>query len=108
MENAFNSLDRSAILSSVRRIAPSLAPWVDYCYRHESKLFAGEATLTSSRGIQQGDPLGPFLFAIAVHDAIRSSKEEADSQCPGGIDWLAFFLDDGTIENGQLPPRLDA
>ena len=97
IENAFNSVDRSAILSSVRRVLPCLAPWADFCYRNDSVLFADEHRIGSACGIQQGDPLGPALFAIALQDAIRRAREEADSQHPGGIDWVAFYLDDGTV-----------
>ena len=41
--------------------------------------------------------MGPFLFAIAIHEAIRRSKDTTDYLHPGRIDWLAFFLDDGTV-----------
>ena len=63
ISNAFNTVNRSAVLRSVRTHFPSLAPWVDCCYRHDSYLFTGSSsasdrTIPSSRGVQQGDPLG--------------------------------------------------
>ena len=33
LSNAFKSVDRSAVLESVRRTAPDLAPWCVFCYR---------------------------------------------------------------------------
>jgi hypothetical protein len=97
IENAFNCLDRSAILSSVRRVLPSLAPWADYCYRNRSHLFTEGDQLDSARGVQQGDPLGPAFFAIAIQDSIRRARVAAEEAVPGGIDWVAFYLDDGTV-----------
>ena len=38
---AFNTVRRSAVLQAVRTHLPSLSPWVDCCYRHESTLFTG-------------------------------------------------------------------
>ena len=97
MINAFNSIDRSAILSSVRRILPTLTPWADFCYRTDSTLLLDEGSLSSSRGIQQGDPLGPAFSSIALQDSIRRAKEAAEAAVPGGIDFVAFFIDDGTV-----------
>ena len=44
ISNAFNTVHRSAVLQSVRTHFPSLVPWVDCCYRHDSHLFTGSAT----------------------------------------------------------------
>ena len=30
-------------------------------------LFLGETPLQSSKGVQQGDPLGPLLFCLVIH-----------------------------------------
>ena len=97
LANAFNSVDRSAFLTEVRRVVPGIAPWVDFCYQHESQLLLGAAQLASSRGIQQGDPLGPALFALAIHESILRARAAAEAQFPGGLDFTAFFLDDGTV-----------
>ena len=59
LENAFNSVDRSAVMAAVRRVAPGLSPWVDFCYKRSSNLMLGHKKLVSARGVQQGDPLGP-------------------------------------------------
>ena len=64
ISHAFNSVLRSAVLRSVRVHFPSLAPWVDCCYRHDSVLFTGSTmvasqVISSARGVQQGDPPWP-------------------------------------------------
>ena len=68
LENAFNCVDRSAFLREARRMAPNLVPWLDYCYKTDGNLLLGQHRLRSARGIQQGDPLGPALFALSVHE----------------------------------------
>ena len=35
--------------------------------------------LTSQSGVQQGDPLGPFLFALVLHKVAGAIKE--DTEC---------------------------
>ena len=100
VSNAFNTVHRAAVLRAVRVHFPSLSPWVDCCYRHESTLFTGSGnvalqTIPSARGVQQGDPLGPVLFALAVHPAIAEARAATEASHPGGIDICSFFLDDG-------------
>ncbi len=84
-----------AFLGAVRRISPGLAPWVDFCDRHPNHLFIGNRSLSSARGVQQGDPLGPALFALALHGAVLTARQEAENQHPGKLDLVAFYLDDG-------------
>lgn len=64
-ENAFNTIDRQAVLSSAATNFPTLARWVHWCYEQPSDLHFGKSVLRSSSGVQQGDPLGPLLFATA-------------------------------------------
>ena len=95
--NAFNSVHRSAVLQSVRT---SLAPWVDCCYRHDSHLFTGSSAacdqaIESTRGVQQGDPLGPVLFALAIHPVIQEARRSTESSFPSGLDICSLYLDDG-------------
>ena len=42
-------------------------------------------------GVQQGDPLGPLLFCLSIHDLMLELKSE----------FRAFYLDDG-IPGGSV------
>ena len=53
----------------------------------QSVLLWGKVEIASVEGIQQGDPLGPLLFCLSIHDLVSSLKSE----------YKVFYLDDGTI-----------
>ena len=57
--NAFNCIDRGAVLQRARDHFPSLARWATWCYGQPSRLQFGDHGLSSTCGVQQGDPLGP-------------------------------------------------
>ena len=105
LENAFNSIDRSAFLAAARRLIPGTVPWVDFCYKHSSHLLLGDHRLSSARGIQQGDPLGPALFAVAIQNAVLEARNAAESNHPGALDFVAFYLDDGTVAGDATAVR---
>eukprot|EP00972_Heterocapsa_arctica_P067147 9910030-Heterocapsa_arctica.AAC.1 len=86
----------SAFFHKIRRVFPGLAPWTEFCYRDASQLLLDDRRLRSDRGIQQGDPLGPALFALAIHEAILEAMVASGAGAPGGLDLCMFFLDDGT------------
>ena len=56
----------------------------------------GEDITPFSEGVQQGDPLGPLLFCLAVHDLVQQLQSEFN----------VFFLDDGTL-GGSLEGVLE-
>ena len=61
--NALNSIRRDKMLESVWELAPQIYPLVFSSYWHPSSLFFGSSCIKSEEGVQQGDPLGPLLFA---------------------------------------------
>ncbi|KAJ0900450.1 putative RNA-directed DNA polymerase [Helianthus annuus] len=89
--NAFNLVDRSAMLKEVHRVCPSLSPWVNFLYGQPARLYVEDNCIWSTTGVQQGDPLGPLLFALALHPLITRVQE----QCR--LLFHAWYLDDGTI-----------
>ena len=96
LANAFNTIDRAAVLAGVRRVCPSMAPWIDASYSQDSVLLLGTNELTSSRGVQQGDPAGPAVFALGIQEDILEAKARTDQEYPTELYFVAFFLDDGT------------
>ncbi|KAK8720595.1 hypothetical protein OTU49_013221 [Cherax quadricarinatus] len=86
-KNAFNLLKRDVVLAAVQEHFPGLFPFVLAGYSKESMLLFGEHEITSSEGVQQGDPLAPFLFCIAVREITVRLTSELN----------IWFLDDGTL-----------
>ena len=48
---------------------------VSYCLAPSPPLVHGSQRLVSDEGVQQGDPLGPMLYAIATHEIARMAVE---------------------------------
>ena len=64
--NAFNTLFRDKMLTSLYAILPELAPFCSLAYSEPSNLKYGTFNLLSQVGPQQGDPLGPLLFCLPL------------------------------------------
>ena len=75
------------MLMAVREMVPELFPLIHLAYSSPSCLFFGESILQSSEGVQQGDPLGPLLFCLTIHDMLQQLKGE----------FGVFYLADGTL-----------
>ena len=112
LKNAFNLVSRAAFRSEVRKHMPELHGWVQYCYGPNTapELWIGEYRLRSVCGVQQGDPLGPLLFTLALRpvllrlsEKLSEWREEAlanDMEIDQGKEtpsMLSFYLDDGVI-----------
>jgi hypothetical protein len=93
--NAFNSVDRRLLLEAAAQWCPLLLPYVLAAYAQPSQLWfaAGATTIDSQVGVQQGDPLGPLLFALCLAHVLRDAPVK-DALCLGADFW---YLDDGFL-----------
>jgi len=89
-KNAFNCVSREHIFGEVQANFPMLTPWVEFTYGCASHLFIGEESIWSTSGVQQGDPLGPLLFALVLQPVLRKIKDLNEVV-------LAAYLDDLSI-----------
>jgi len=86
LKNAFNSIARPAILEALERLCPSMMPWVRQAFQPAS-LLVGREVIWPTRGVQQGEPFGPFPFAAGIQAALNA--------LPQGGARHSWYLDDG-------------
>ena len=60
-------------------------------------MFFNSSTVGSETGVQQGDPLGPLLFSLAIWPLI----DEIESKIPNLLQHC-WYLDDGIIEGTEI------
>ncbi|KAL0209413.1 hypothetical protein RCL1_007781 [Eukaryota sp. TZLM3-RCL] len=102
--NAFNSVKRSSILNALE-ISPlvSVFPYFANIYKCSSSLHLENYTIPSASGVKQGDPLGPLLFCLAVHQIVVKFKESyPDFDVVGYMDDLTLIGDPCKLEEAML------
>lgn len=96
--NAFNSVNRNVIFSEVQKWCPKILGWVQYTYGQAAYLFVGDTHFTCTTGVQQGDPLGPLLFALVLQVLLRSIHAQLSNMGGGEQQHIiAAYLDDTTV-----------
>ena len=93
--NAFNTLRRDVMLEAVLREILEIFNFCRLSYAENSTLLFNEFKISSEEGPQQGDPLGPLLFALTIHPILQSLVSE----------FKTGYLDD-VAAGGMLPPSL--
>lgn len=73
--NAFNSVNRQALLHNVRVLCPELSIIAINMYRKPCRLFVGGTEIPSREGTTQGDNLAMSLFAIATLPVLRKLED---------------------------------
>ena len=86
-ENSFNTVRRDVVLCEMKTLAPRLFLFMWQLYSSSTNLFYGEQVILSAEGMQQGDPLGPLGFSLAINGLI--TKLKSDLNC--------WYLDDGCL-----------
>jgi hypothetical protein len=107
--NAFSTLSRQSIFDILEDTYPSLIPFVNLMYGRPSTVHFppedhdGTTPITSSAGVRQGDPFGPFLFALASHRLLKLVAEAHPSVQP-----LAYADDTYLVARGpETLPAID-
>ena len=89
--NTFNTLHRKNMLVVVANHAPEILPFATSAYSSPTVLRFGDHYLESCEGPQQGDPLGPLLFCLAIQPMLSSLTSEL----------TIGYLDDLTLAGDQ-------
>jgi len=85
--NAFNAVSRASVVNAVNAHFPQLERFTRCAYGSRSTLLFGDYVIPSASGVQQGDPLGPLLFAVAIRHISHAGQSEQN----------VWYLDDATI-----------
>ena len=65
--NAFNNINRQALLHNVKVVCPVFTNYVSNCYRTPARLFViGGVELCSKEGTTQGDPIGMAVYTTGI------------------------------------------
>ena len=92
LKNAFNFVFRAAVLRQVQLRAPEMYPWAKWSLGGRNLLVCQDETMHGVRGVQQGSPLGPLFFALALQEVLAELRPLFDD-----ASWKIWYLDDGTI-----------
>ena len=88
--NAFNEVERGAVIDEVRATFPELSPFVTWVYGTPSDLLVTMDTfeverVLSQRGVRQGCPLSPLLFSLVMRVILRQLAERMAPRIVAGL-----------------------
>jgi len=84
-------IDRTAFVRATCEKLPALSQWTQWCYGAPSiLLYDHEHVISSSRGVQQGDPLGPLYFCCGIAGIVEKIPQL-------GPRYNKWYMDDGGI-----------
>ena len=95
--NAFNTVRRDNLLRVVQAELPILYHYLFSCYSKPSSLFFNGSLIQSAEGVQQGDPLGPLCFSLAIQGLVSELASELN----------VWYLDDGALAGRPDQVRTD-
>ena len=94
--NAFNSVKRSHLLQAACDFITGFAAFTYFCYSQHVPLLYNNASLQSESGVQQGDPLGPFLFSLMLWPVIEKIRDAVPN-----LTQHTWYLDDGFVASSE-------
>jgi hypothetical protein len=74
--NAFNTIRRDRILEAAASSLPEVYFYIYATYAASSHLIFDNHIIESAEGVQQGDPLGPLLFCLAIQPLLSCCQSE--------------------------------
>ena len=94
--NAFNTVKRTVVLAEAANCVPALTPFMAKCYGTRPadvffRMDSGETrTIACSSGVQQGDPMEPAMFWLALRPGLKRFREEFKRE---GVEAFAYMDD---------------
>jgi hypothetical protein len=90
ISNAFNSIFRSTVVPALGSISPASTNYLLNCYQKPSYLIYGDRIVESTRGVQQGDPIGMDAFCAGIHPVVKHLNKF-------NLSLNAWYADDATL-----------
>ena len=92
-QNAFNLVSRDQFIQQTHLEIPEMSNFTSWCYGVANPLITSGGThLAATTGVQQGDPLGPFLFCLVLRNLIDHLKDKFPD-----LKQSVWYLDDGLL-----------
>lgn len=76
VRNAFNAVEREAVVRAAERVCPEVAPFVRHSLQATPVVIRDGVVRSITRGVVQGDPLSSTLFALVVADVLSAVRDD--------------------------------